>query len=192
MADRETLHLVVVGHADHGKSTLIGRLLWDTGSLSLEKMQEVQTASRELGRDIELAYVMDHFAEERAEAMTIDTAQAFLKTSKRDYVIADTPGHKGFVRNMITGASQAEAAVLVVDAAEGVREQTRRHMVLVSMLGIDQAVVLVNKIDEVGFKEDRFREVAGQAAELLESLAEADRGERVPAEEVLRALRNLV
>jgi len=153
------LRFVMVGHVDHGKSTLIGRLLYDTESLPPDKMEEIRTASQEQGRDVEFAYVMDHLAEERARNITIDTAQTFFRTPRREYVIIDAPGHKEFLKNMITGASQAEAAVLIVDAAEGVREQTQRHAFMIDMLGLEQLIVVVNKMDQVGYEQKRFEQV---------------------------------
>ena len=123
----DVLSFVIVGHVDHGKSTLIGRLLYDTDSLEPDKIEEVRKASSEQGKQTEFAYLLDHLQEERKQGITIDTTQVFFKTDKRRYVIIDAPGHVEFVKNMITGASQAEAAVLIVDVKEGVKEQTRRH-----------------------------------------------------------------
>lgn len=123
----ENLKFVIVGHVDHGKSTLIGRLLYDTNSLPEGKIEEIKQLCESLGKDIEFGYIMDHLEEERDQGITIDTAQTFFSTDKRDYVIIDAPGHVEFVKNMISGASQAEAAVLIVDAQEGVKEQTKRH-----------------------------------------------------------------
>jgi sulfate adenylyltransferase subunit 1 len=165
--DRETLHFVIVGHVDHGKSTLIGRLLYDTGSLPREKMEEIERVSRELGRTVEFAFAMDHMEEERDQGITIDTAQTFFRTARREYVIIDAPGHKEFLRNMITGASQAEAALLIIDAAEGVREQTRRHAYLLGMLGVRQIVVLVNKMDKVAYAQERFDAIAAEFTRFL-------------------------
>ncbi len=170
MLDRETLNLVIVGHVDHGKSTLIGRLLYDTGSLPAETIAELRSASEELGHELELAYAMDHLAEERAESMTIDTAQAFFKTAKRDYVIIDAPGHKQFIKNMITGASQSEAAVLMVDVTEGICEQTRRHAYFVNILGISQLVVVINKMDKVEYGKELCDTVATDATRFLDSV----------------------
>lgn len=152
----DNLRYVMVGHVDHGKSTLIGRLLYDTGSLPPDKLEEIKIASEEQGKDVEFAYVMDHLEEERSRNITIDTAQTFFQTPEREYVIIDAPGHKEFLKNMITGASQAEAAVLIVDAAEGVREQTRRHAFMIEMLGLDQLIVVVNKMDIINFSEEKF------------------------------------
>jgi sulfate adenylyltransferase subunit 1 len=157
----------MVGHVDHGKSTLIGRLLYDTGSLPPDKLEEIKIASEEQGKDVEFAYVMDHLEEERSRSITIDTAQTFFRTTDREYVIIDAPGHKEFLKNMITGASQAEAAVLIVDAAEGVREQTQRHAFMINMLGLDQLIVVVNKMDSIDFSEERFISVKKDLEEFL-------------------------
>jgi sulfate adenylyltransferase large subunit len=155
---------------DHGKSTLIGRLLYDTDSLAEEKIEEIRRASERLGREMEFAFVMDHLEEEQAQGITIDTAQIFFRTGKRRYVIIDAPGHKEFVKNMLTGASQAEAALLIVDALDGVKEQTRRHACLLRMIGLDQVGVVVNKMDLVEYSAARFEQVKGETTEFLCSL----------------------
>ena len=161
------LKFVMVGHVDHGKSTLIGRLLYDTESLPPDKLEEIKIASQEQGRDVEFAYVMDHLEEERSRNITIDTAQTFFRTPRREYVIIDAPGHKEFLKNMITGASQAEAAVLIVDAAEGVREQTQRHAFMLDMLGLEQLIVVVNKMDSIKFSQERFNSVRNNLVNFL-------------------------
>jgi len=166
MAMKEEFKFVVVGHVDHGKSTLIGRLLFDTNSLPPDKMDEVRAASDSAGTP-EFAFVMDHLEEERENLITIDTAQVWFKTDKRDYVIIDAPGHKQFLKNMITGSSQASAALLLIDAKEGIREQTQRHAYLLSLLGIKQLIVVINKMDLVDFKEDRFNELKTGITEKL-------------------------
>jgi sulfate adenylyltransferase large subunit len=164
------LKIVVVGHVDHGKSTLIGRLFYDTDSLSPDKMEELRRTCDNLGRKIEFAYLLDHLQEEREQGITIDTTQAFFKTDMRDYVIIDAPGHKEFVKNMITGASQAEAAVLIVDVSEGVKEQTKRHAYILSMLGLNQIVVVINKMDLVNYSEDKFNNVKTALLSFLDGL----------------------
>jgi sulfate adenylyltransferase large subunit len=168
--EMESLGFVIVGHVDHGKSTLIGRLLCDTQSLPREKLEEVERMSKELGRPVELAFVMDHLQEERDQGLTIDTAQAFFRTDKRGYVIIDAPGHKEFIKNMITGASQAQAALLIIDAEHGLREQTRRHACLLAMLGLTQLTVLINKMDKVSYARDRFDELASGILAFLDAL----------------------
>ncbi|MHC1572571.1 MAG: sulfate adenylyltransferase subunit 1 [Methanosarcinales archaeon] len=168
--NEENLKFVIVGHIDHGKSTLIGRLLYDTDSLNDEKIDEIREICESLGKEIEFGYVMDHLEEERDQGITIDTAQIFFSTGKREYVIIDAPGHVEFLRNMITGASQAEAAVLIVDAKEGVREQTRRHAYILDMLGIDQVIVLINKMDLVGYDRRRFEVVKDEILKFLSEI----------------------
>ncbi|MBW2985813.1 GTP-binding protein [Candidatus Woesearchaeota archaeon] len=170
MNEQEHFKFAIVGHVDHGKSTLIGRLFYDTGSLPEGKMEELKKTCDELGKDIEFGFIMDHLQEEREQGVTIDTAQAFFKTDKRHYVIIDAPGHKEFTKNMITGASQAEAALLIVDADEGVQEQTKRHAYILSMLGLKQVIVVMNKMDLVEYKEERFKEVEKNLLEFLGSL----------------------
>lgn len=166
----DNLKLVIVGHVDHGKSTLIGRLLYDTDSLPEGKIEEIQSICDALGKDLEFGYVMDNLEEERDQGITIDTAQIFFNTPKREYTIIDAPGHVEFVKNMITGASQAEAAILLVDAEEGVQEQTRRHSYILNMLGLDQVIVVMNKMDLVGHSKARFDEVATELKQFLGNL----------------------
>ena len=170
MTEMNVLNFVIVGHVDHGKSTLIGRLLYDTDSLPPDKMEEVRKASKGQGRRTEFAYLLDHLEEERKQGITIDTTQVFFKTDKRRYVIIDAPGHVEFVKNMITGASQAEAAVLIVDANEGVKEQTKRHSYMLSLLGLKQVVVVLNKMDLVEFSEERFNSVRNDVQQWLETI----------------------
>ncbi len=166
----ENLKFVIVGHVDHGKSTLIGRLLYDTNSLPEGKLEEIKQLCESLGKDIEFGYVMDHLEEERDQGITIDTAQTFFNTGKRDYVIIDAPGHVEFVKNMISGASQAEAAVLIVDAEEGVKEQTKRHAYILGMLGLSQVVAVINKMDLVGYGRERFESVKKDLLEFLSNI----------------------
>ncbi len=167
---KETVKIVIIGHVDHGKSTLIGRLLLDTKSLPRERMAEIRKISRELGKDAELAFLTDQLKEEREQSITIDTTQIFFQTRKKNYCIIDTPGHVEFLKNMLSGASLARAAVLIVDVKEGVMEQTRRHSYLIKMLGLDKAIVVFNKMDLVGYQEERFEEVKTGVLGLLESL----------------------
>jgi sulfate adenylyltransferase large subunit len=164
------LPFVIVGHVDHGKSTLIGRLLYDTKSLSPDKMAEVEAMSTELGRDTELAFVLDSLEEERSQNITIETTQVFFRSDGREYVIIDAPGHVEFIKNMITGASQAQAAVVIVAAEEGIEEQTRRHSYVLSLLDIRQIAVVINKMDKVGYAEARFRELRDGMEQFLASI----------------------
>ena len=166
----QALKFVIVGHVDHGKSTLIGRLLHDTNSLPPDKIKEIKKASKELGKKTEFAYLLDHLKEERQQGVTIDTTQVFFKTEKREYVIIDAPGHVEFVKNMITGASQAEAALLIADVKEGVREQTKRHAYILSMLGLSQVIIIINKMDLVNYEQKHFDEVKKDIDRFLTSI----------------------
>ncbi|MFH1385226.1 MAG: GTP-binding protein, partial [Candidatus Omnitrophota bacterium] len=166
----ETLKFVIVGHVDHGKSTLIGRLLYDTNALSPEKIEEIRKTSADLGRETEFAYLLDHLEEERQQGITIDTTQVFFSTDKRRYVIIDAPGHVEFVKNMITGASQAEAAFLIVDVQQGVQEQTKRHAYILSLLGIKQVIVIINKLDLVDNDQKVFDAIQKQVRGFLNTL----------------------
>lgn len=168
--DKETLKFVMVGHVDHGKSTLIGRLLHDTNSLPEGKMEEIKNLCESLGKDLEFGYVMDHLEEERDQGITIDTAQIFFSTEKRDYVIIDAPGHVEFLKNMISGASRAEAAVLIVDIEEGIKEQTKRHAYILGMLGLSQVIVVINKMDLADYDQDKFNSVKNDLMGILTNL----------------------
>ncbi len=170
MMQEMTLSFVIVGHVDHGKSTLIGRLLYDTNSLPPDKIVEMEKVSSGQGKQTEFAYLLNHLEEERKQGITIDTTQVFFKTQTRRYVIIDAPGHVEFVKNMITGASQAEAAVLIVDVVEGVKEQTKRHSYMLSLLGLKQVVVVLNKMDLVGFSQERFEAVKNDVRQFLKSI----------------------
>jgi bifunctional enzyme CysN/CysC len=156
---RPLVRIVIVGHVDHGKSTLIGRLLAETGSLPDGKLEQLQAVSARRGMPFELSFLLDALQTERDQGITIDTSQIRFRTPSRDFVLIDAPGHTEFLRNMITGASQADAAVLIVDAAEGVREQTRRHGYLLHLLGVRQVVVVINKMDRVSYDDSRFHEI---------------------------------
>ena len=159
MTDTQRLRVVFVGHVDHGKSTLIGRIFYDTKSLPDGKVEQMQAAAKEEGMEFEYSFLLDSLLEEQEQNITIDTTQIQFKTAKRPYVIIDAPGHKEFLKNMITGAASADAAVLLIAANEGVREQSRRHGYLLSLLGIRQVVVAVNKMDLVDFSEQVFDDV---------------------------------
>jgi bifunctional enzyme CysN/CysC len=158
-AMREQLKLVIVGHVDHGKSTLVGRLLHDTQSLPDGKMEAIQASCKKRGMPFEWSFLMDALQTERDQGITIDTTQIWLRTPKRDVVIIDAPGHKEFLKNMITGAAQADAALVLIDAHEGIREQSKRHGYLLHLLGVRQIAVVVNKMDMVGYSEETFRQI---------------------------------
>lgn len=167
---RDTLNIVVVGHVDHGKSTLIGRLLYDTKSISQGSIEKVKKISSEKGKAFEYAYLLDAFEEEQKQGITIDTTRLQFKTDKRDYVIIDAPGHKEFLKNMISGAASGEAAILMVDANEGIKEQSKRHGYILSLLGIKKVYVAVNKMDLVDYSEERYNEVQSDFNEFLNPL----------------------
>ncbi len=169
-SNRTSLRIVIVGHVDHGKSTLVGRLFHDTGSLPEGKFEAIKAMSERRGMPFEWAFLMDALQAERDQGITIDTAQIQFKTEKRDYVIIDAPGHKEFLKNMVTGAASSEAALLLIDAAEGVQEQSRRHGYLLHLLGVKQVAVLVNKMDLVDYSADRFGAVAQEYRDYLHDL----------------------
>ena len=162
------MDIVVIGHVDHGKSTLIGRLLYDSESIKEGRVEEIQKLAEEYKKRFEFAYFLDSFEDELKEERTIDTTGVMFK-GKNYYSITDVPGHKEFIKNMLTGASHAEAAVLVVSALEGIQEQTRRHTFLLKMLGIKQLLVVVNKMDAVSYKEEAFQTIKDEMVELLSS-----------------------
>ncbi|MBI5016245.1 MAG: 50S ribosome-binding GTPase [Deltaproteobacteria bacterium] len=170
MSEHDTLKIVIVGHVDHGKSTLIGRLFHDTGSIPEVRYREIEATCRRQGRPFEFAYLMDALEEERDQNVTIDTAQTFFKTARRPYVIIDAPGHVEFLKNMITGAASADAAILLLDGVEGVREQTQRHAYLLSLLGIRQVIVAVNKLDQVGYDRAVFQKAVNEILPFLHPL----------------------
>src|SRR6266704_785727 len=164
------LRVVFVGHVDHGKSTLIGRILQDTDSLPEGKVEMVKKACAAEGMEFEFAFLLDALLEEQKQNVTIDTTQIPFRTLRRRYAIIDAPGHKEFLKNMITGASSADAAFLVIGADEGVLEQSRRHAYLLSMLGIKHVIAVVNKMDLVDYSEKRFREIEQEYRKFLREL----------------------
>ncbi|HBF38239.1 MAG TPA: adenylyl-sulfate kinase [Firmicutes bacterium] len=168
--DEEQMNIVIVGHVDHGKSTVIGRLLADTGSLPKGKLEQVKHNCELNAKPFEYAFLLDALKDEQSQGITIDTARCFFKTAKRHYIIIDAPGHIEFLKNMITGAARAEAALLVIDAKEGVQENSRRHGFMLSLLGISQIVVLVNKMDRVGYNQENFEQVKGEYLEFLKRI----------------------
>jgi bifunctional enzyme CysN/CysC len=167
----QQLRVVIVGHVDHGKSTLIGRLLYDTNSLPDGKYEELVAICKRRGTAaLEWSFVLDAFQAERDQAITIDTTQIWFSTQARDYVIIDAPGHREFLKNMVSGAAAADAAILVVDATEGVREQTKRHAYLLHLLGMRQVAVVINKMDAVNHDTEVFADVSKQVDEYLKSI----------------------
>lgn len=163
----ERMNIVVVGHVDHGKSTVVGRLLVDTDSLPQGKLEQVKATCERNAKPFEYAFLLDALKDEQSQGITIDAARIFFKTQKRYYVIIDAPGHIEFLKNMISGASQAEAALLVIDAHEGIQENTRRHGYMLSMLGIEQVVVLINKMDLIDYNEEKYNAIVAEYQEFL-------------------------
>jgi bifunctional enzyme CysN/CysC len=170
MNKREQMNVVVVGHVDHGKSTVIGRLLADTGSLPDGKLEEVRAQCERNSRPFEYAFLLDALKDEQAQGITIDTARCFFKTDKREYIIIDAPGHIEFLKNMVSGAARAEAALLVIDAHEGIKENSKRHGYLLSMLGIKKVIILVNKMDLVDYRESDFEKIKNEYTVFLDKL----------------------
>jgi elongation factor 1-alpha len=173
MADTDKPHqnLAIIGHVDHGKSTLVGRLLFETGSVPEHIIEQYREEAEEKGKGgFEFAYVMDNLAEERERGLTIDIAHQRFDTDQYYFTIVDTPGHRDFVKNMITGASQADHAVLVVAADDGVAPQTREHVFLARTLGIGELIIGINKMDLVDYEESRYHEVVEEVKELLQQV----------------------
>ena len=167
----ETLKFVMVGHVDHGKSTLVGRLLTETGFVTETKIAHVKKVCEDQGKVFEFAFLLDGLEEERDQGITIDVSQMFFKTAKRNYVVIDAPGHKEFLKNMITGASNADVAFLMIDAEEGIQEQTQRHAYILSLLGIKQIAVVVNKMDLVNYSEKVFNDTVTTYTKYLASIS---------------------
>src|SRR5438876_2082350 len=167
---RPQVRIVIVGHVDHGKSTLVGRLLHETGSLPDGKLEMLKAVSARRGMPFEWSFLLDALQTERDQGITIDTTQIRFRTRSRDVVLIDAPGHAEFLRNMITGASQADGALLIIDALEGVRDQTRRHGYLLHLLGVKQVAVVVNKMDRVDFSAARFEEIKNEISAHLTGL----------------------
>lgn len=161
------MNIVIVGHVDHGKSTIIGRLLADTGSLPQGKLEQVREKCRRNSKPFEYAFLLDALKDEQEQGITIDSARCFFKTEKRNYILIDAPGHIEFLKNMVTGAARAEAALLVIDANEGIKENSKRHGYLLSMLGIKQLSILVNKMDLVDYDEKIFDEIVSEYSKFL-------------------------
>ncbi len=169
--DKPHLNLVTIGHVDHGKSTLVGRLLWDTKNIPEEQMRKLKDLAKELKKEtFEFAFVMDKLKEERERGVTIDVMHTRFDTPKYYFTVIDAPGHRDFVKNMITGTSQADAAVLVVSAKEGPQEQTKEHIYLAKVLGVNQVIVAINKMDTVNYDEKRYNEVKEEVSKILKTI----------------------
>ncbi len=167
---REQMNVVIVGHVDHGKSTLVGRLLADTGSLPKGKLEEIKERCARNARPFEYAFLLDALKDEQSQGITIDTARSFFKSKNRDYIIIDAPGHIEFLKNMITGAARAEAALLVIDAFEGIRENSKRHGYMMSFLGIKNVTVCVNKMDLVQYDQKVFEHIKTEFSKFLKEV----------------------
>ncbi len=166
----EEMRIAIVGHVDHGKSTVIGRLLADTGSLPDGKLEQVRETCRRHAKPFEYAFLLDALKDEQAQGITIDVARCFFKGPRRNYIIMDAPGHVEFIKNMVTGAAQADAALLVIDAEEGVKENSRRHGYLLSLLGVSQVIMLINKMDLVGYREADFKSLQTEYSAFLDQI----------------------
>jgi sulfate adenylyltransferase large subunit len=170
---KSLLRFVVCGSVDHGKSTLIGRLLYESGLVLADQLEAIDRAGGRRGEDgegLDFSLLLDGLAAEREQKITIDVAYRFFETERRKYIVADAPGHEQYTRNMATGASTADLALLLVSAADGLTRQTRRHAIIVSTLGVRRFVVAINKMDLVGWRESRFSEIEIEFREFLAGL----------------------
>lgn len=168
MAEKPHMNLAVIGHIDHGKSTLVGRLMFETGAVPAHLIEKYKAEAKEKGKEsFAFAWVMDTLKEERERGITIDIAHKRFDTDKYYFTVVDCPGHRDFVKNMITGASQADAAILVVAAPDGVMDQTKEHVFLSRTLGINQLVIAINKMDAADYSEDRYNQVKDDVSQLL-------------------------
>jgi elongation factor 1-alpha len=171
MTDKPHMNLIFIGHVDHGKSTTVGRLLYETGTITDRDMARMKELTQSYNKPtFEFAFVMDSLKEERERGITIDIAHRDFQTAKYYFTIIDAPGHRDFVKNMITGASQSDAAVLICSAKEGIQAQTREHAILSFLLGIKQIIVGINKMDAVEYSQAKYEETKTQMAELLKTL----------------------
>ncbi len=171
MVEKPHMNLIFIGHVDHGKSTTVGRLLYETKAISEQDMKKIKDEVTKYNRpSFEFAFVMDQLKEERERGITIDIMHKDFQTPKYYFTIIDAPGHRDFVKNMITGASQADAAVLVVSAIDGIQGQTREHAYLARVLGISQVIVGINKMDAAGYDKAKFEDAKAKVTELLKTV----------------------
>ena len=159
--------IVIVGHVDHGKSSFVGRFLHDIGEVSAERVSELRKASEKRGIEFEHAFLLDALQDERNQGITIDTTRIFFKTKMRKYIFIDAPGHKEFIRNMITGAASADIAILIVDVNEGIKQQTKKHTYLLKLLGIESVITIYNKMDKIGYNEKKYNDVKSKLDSFL-------------------------
>jgi len=171
MAEKEHLNLIFIGHVDHGKSTSVGRILYETGALTEQQLRKLKEEAEKVGKaTFEFAFTMDTLKEERERGVTIDLSHKEFMTNKYYFTIIDAPGHRDFVKNMITGASQADAAVIVCSAKDGVQAQTKEHAFLAKVLGIKQVIVAINKMDAVNYEKDKYEETKHAMSTLLKNI----------------------
>lgn len=171
MAEKPHMNLIFIGHVDHGKSTTVGRLLYETGAITDRDIQRFKELTQQFNRPtFEFAFVMDSLKEERERGITIDVSHKEFQTPKYYFTIIDAPGHRDFVKNMITGASQADAAVIVVSAEEGIKPQTREHAILINVLGVPQVIVGINKMDVSNYAEGKYKTLKEEMQKMLKSL----------------------
>ena len=168
--DDEVLNIVIVGHVDHGKSSFVGRLLYDIGEINDEKVNELKKASQKRGVDFEFAFLLDALQDERDQGITIDTTRIFFKSKKRKYVFIDAPGHKEFIKNMITGASSADIAILIVDVFEGIKQQTKKHAYLLKLLGVEKVITVFNKMDKIKYDQKLYIKIKSDLDSFLSGL----------------------
>src|SRR3989338_7630304 len=170
-ANKQHMNIVTIGHVDQGKSTLIGRLLWDTGNVPEQAMKKIEEKAKELKKEsFKFAFLMDSVKEERERGVTIDIAHQRFDTPNRYFTVIDAPGHRDFVKNMITGASQADCAILVLVAKDGVMPQTKEHVFLIRTLGLKQLIVAINKMDDAGFDKAAFEKAKDDVSKLLKTV----------------------
>ncbi len=171
MAEKEHMNIVFIGHIDSGKSTSVGRILYETGAIPEQTLKKLKEEAEKMGKaTFEFAFIMDTIKEERERGVTIDVSHKEFRTNKYYYTIIDAPGHRDFIKNMITGASQADAAVLVVSGKDGIESQTKEHAFLAKVLGLNQLIVWVNKMDAVNYDQKKFEEVKAEAQKLLQGM----------------------
>lgn len=169
MIEERTIHIAFVGHVDHGKSSILGRLLVETGSLSHGKLEQVQSYCERNAKTFEYAYLTDALEKEQSQGITIDAARCFIRSGNRKFLFTDTPGHLDFIKNMMTGSATADIALLIIDAKEGIKENTLRHLFLISFLNIEQIIVLVNKMDQVDYSQEAFHQISNKILETFQS-----------------------
>ena len=166
----QRLSFVVVGHVDHGKSTLVGRLLADTGSVPEDRIERVRRICEEQRKPFEYAFLLDALEQEQLQGVTIDVTEVRFRWKEREYLIIDAPGHKEFIKNMISGAAHADAAFLLIDALEGVQEQSRRHAWLLRFLGTKSVAVIVSKMDRVDYRQEVFESLRAAYTDFLQGI----------------------